>query len=90
MGSMTQNGDRKLEIKQIAGSLGEIHEVDLRSLGDSTIKQIRQTLLDHKVTFFRNQELLPDEFLKFSARFGKRVKYPFVKGIDCYHPSSEA
>ena len=80
-----QNGDQKIEVKRIAGSLGaEIHGVDLRSLGDSTTKQIRQTLLDHKVIFFRNQGLSPDEFLKFSARFGKPVKYPFVKGIDGY------
>jgi taurine dioxygenase len=82
---MMQNGDQKVEIKRIAGSLGaEIHGVDLRSVDDSTTKQIRQALLDHKVIFFRNQELSPNEFLNFSARFGKPVKYPFVKGIDGY------
>ena len=85
MASVVQNGDHGIQVKKIAGSLGaEIYNVDLRSLNDSTTKDIRQALLDHKVIFFRNQDLTPEEFLKFSAHFGQPVEYPFVKGIDGY------
>ena len=76
MASSLQNGHRSgIEVKKIAGSLGaEIHNVDLRSLDDTTTKDIRQALLDHKVIFFRNQDLSPDDFLKFSSHFGKPVE----------------
>lgn len=72
----------KFQIKQIAGSLGaEIHGVDLRSLSTATTIRIRQALLDHKVIFFRHQELSPQELLSFGTHFGKPIEYPFVKGI---------
>ena len=81
----TQDGDRSIQVKKIAGSLGaEIHNVDLRNISEATAKIIRQAWLDHKVIFFRDQDLTPDEFLKFSSFFGKPVEYPFVKGIDGY------
>lgn len=69
----------------MAGALGaEISGVDLNSLDDNTTNEIRQALLDNQVIFFRKQSLSPAGFLAFSARFGKPVKYPFVKGIDGY------
>lgn len=72
-----------MEVKPIAGALGaEIHGVDLRSLSDEDVKAIRQAFLKYQVIFFRNQDLDPATFLAFSARFGKPVPYPFVKGID--------
>jgi len=74
-----------MEIKPIAGSLGaEILGVDLRSLDEQTVKEIRQALLDHIVIFFRNQDLDPAAFLAFTKQFGKPVEYPFVKGLDRY------
>ena len=86
MATVVQNGDQnKIQVKKISGSLGaEIHNVDLSSLDESTTKDIRQALLDHKVVFFRNQDLTPKNFLEFSVLFGKPVEYPFVKGIDGY------
>ncbi|KAH8807477.1 taurine dioxygenase [Xylogone sp. PMI_703] len=72
-----------MEIRRVAGSLGaEIHGVDLRSLSNDEVKKIRQALLDHKVIFFRNQDLDPAAFRAFTAHFGKPVPYPFVKGLD--------
>lgn len=81
--STMQNRDSKLDIRPIAGSLGaEIHGINLQNLDDTTAKDVRQAWLDHKVIFFRDQDLTPEQFLKFSAYFGKAVEYPFVKGID--------
>ena len=85
MATVMQNGNHGMQIKPIAGSLGaEILGIDLHNIDDSTAKQIRQALLDHKVIFFRDQDLSPKDFLEFSAHFGKPVEYPFVKGIDGY------
>ena len=75
----------KIQVNKIAGSLGaEIHKVDLRTVDELTTREIRQAFLDHKVIFFRNQDLSPEQFLNFSASFGKPIEYPFVKGIDGY------
>lgn len=83
--TVVHNRGDNIQIKPIAGALGaEIHNVDLRNLNESQTKDVRQALLDHKVIFFRDQDLSPEQFLKFSAQFGKPVEYPFVKGIDGY------
>lgn len=81
--STTQHLNNSLDIRPIAGSLGaEIHGIDLRSLNEDVAKGIRQAWLKHKVIFFRDQDLSPEQFLKFSSFFGQAIEYPFVKGID--------
>ncbi|KAK3674452.1 hypothetical protein LTR78_005538 [Recurvomyces mirabilis] len=80
-----QDGLRGLATKRVAGSLGaEIHNVDLKSLDGTAVKQIRQAFAEHKVIFFRDQHLSPPEFLSFASKFGEPVEYPMVKGIDGY------
>jgi alpha-ketoglutarate-dependent taurine dioxygenase len=76
----------QLQITRIAGALGaEISGVDLAAdLDDSTVRAIRQALLDHLVVFFRDQELPPDRFLAFAKRFGTPSEYPLIKGIEGY------
>lgn len=74
-----------IEVRRLAGAVGaEIRGVDLRNLenDESTVKDIRQALLDNGVVFFRNQELTPSEYLEASKKFGQPVEYPFVKGIE--------
>jgi taurine dioxygenase len=75
-----------LEIKRIAGALGaEIHGVDLSAgLTESLVAAIRQAFLDHQVIFFRNQNLGPEQFLRFAQAMGQPIEYPFVKGLDGY------
>ena len=83
-GSTTARRHASLSVRPISGAIGAEIDVDLRSLDDSTVKSIRQALLDHLVIFFRKQDLDAEAFLAFTARFGKPVPYPFVKGIDGY------
>ena len=73
-------------IKRVAGALGaEIHGVDLAAgLSASLAKQIRQVFLDHQVIFFRDQDLGPEQFMRFSQAMGQPIEYPFVKGIEGY------
>lgn len=74
-----------LEVNRLAGAVGaEVRGVDLRDLekDESSVKAIRQALLDNGVVFFRDQQLKPDEYLAASKKFGHPVEYPFVKGIE--------
>ena len=74
-----------LTVHRIAGALGaEIRGVDLESVDESTIKSIRQALLDHQVIFFRDQPLSLPAFRNFASSIGTPIEYPFVKGLDNY------
>ena len=55
-----------------------IHGVDLSEpLSDSLINCIRQTLLERKVIFFRDQPLTEDQLIQFAERFGELDVFPF-------------
>jgi len=73
----------KLEVRRLAGALGaEIHGVDLgRDLDPALAHQIRNVFLEHQVIFFRDQELSPEQFLRFAQAMGQPVEYPFVQGL---------
>ncbi len=75
-----------LEIKRIAGALGaEIHGVDLATLPSvDIVAEIRRTLLEHLVIFFRDQHLTLAQFLAFAQTLGKPVEYPLIRGLPDY------
>ncbi len=77
---------KAIEIRPVAGALGaEISGVDLSGeLGDETIADIRQALLNNLVIFFRDQNITPDQHLAFAKRFGDTVEYPLIKGLEGY------
>ena len=73
----------RLNVKRIAGALGaEITGVDLHSLSESDVKDVREAWLEHLVVFFRDQPLSPAEFMAFAQRIGRPIEYPFVRGIE--------
>lgn len=83
---MTLLTESRLTIRPIAAALGaEITGIDLGGrLDETTVRTLRQALLDHNVIFFRDQELAPPQLLALARRFGEVVEYPFVKGLpDC-------
>jgi taurine dioxygenase len=45
-------------------------------LDEHVIANIRQSLLDHKVIFFRDQHLTPEQLLRFASRFGELEIHP--------------
>ncbi|KAF2093540.1 taurine dioxygenase-like protein [Rhizodiscina lignyota] len=80
---MPHREENSVQFERVAGGCGaEISGVDLRNLDQATADEIRKVFLDTGVIFFRDQNLSPQEFLDFSAKFGKPVEYPFVKGLD--------
>jgi alpha-ketoglutarate-dependent sulfate ester dioxygenase len=68
----TTNPVTHVEVSPIAGNIGaELSGVDLtRTLPDETIASIRRALLEHKVVFFRGQQLTYESEVAFARRFG--------------------
>jgi taurine dioxygenase len=73
-----------MKIQKIAGALGaEVSEIDLKSLlSPNLIAEIRAAYLEHQVIFLKNQNLSPEQFLRFSQYLGTPIEYPFVKGLE--------
>lgn len=61
-----------MKVNPLTGSIGaEILDIDIsKDLSDSVIADIRETLLAHKVIFFREQDLTPEQQIGFAKRFG--------------------
>jgi len=58
-------------IKLLSGALGaEISGLDLKDTSDENFKKINKLLLEHKVIFFRNQNITSEEQLALGKRFG--------------------
>jgi taurine dioxygenase len=76
---MSTTTETSLTVRRLTVRTGaEISGVDLRRLGDDEVVAIRQALLDHRVVFFRDQEIGPAEQIAFASRFG-----PLTRG----HPT---
>jgi taurine dioxygenase len=75
-----------IQVRRIAGALGaEVSGLDLaRPLTDEQAATLRAAWLEHLVLFFRDQPLMPAQYMAFARRIGQPVEYPFVKGIEGY------
>jgi len=73
-----------MRVAPVSGVLGaEVGGVDLASdLDDASVAEIRQAFLAHHVLFFHDQELTPDQLMRFGRRFGELDTHPFVEGMD--------
>lgn len=80
----TSLGDTGLNIEPVSGALGaEIHGLRIdRELSNRESEQLHAAFLDHKVLFFRDQQLSPQQQLGFARLFGEPEVYPFIKGLD--------
>ncbi|MEO6715770.1 MAG: TauD/TfdA family dioxygenase [Novosphingobium sp.] len=63
----------KVTVQQITGNIGAvIGGVDMRApLPTAQFQVIRQTLLDHGVIFFRDQDVTMDQYWAFLENFGQ-------------------
>ena len=74
-----------MDIKLLSGALGaEIDGIDLKNSSEENFKVINNLLLEHKVVFFRNQKITPEEQLALAKRFGPLEIHAYVKGRDKY------
>ena len=70
-----------IELEHIGLTLGTvIHNIDLRrTLSPQLVKFVRDTLLERKVVFFRDQHLSEDQQVSFARNFGELDAFPFGK-----------
>ena len=74
-----------MDVKLLSGALGaEISGIDLKDTSSENFKKINELLLEHKVIFFRNQNITPEEQLTLGKHFGPLEKHVYVKGRDEY------
>lgn len=74
-----------VEAHRVAGLIGaEITGVDLSTeLTDAEVADIRSALLTHKVVFFRDQDVSPEQQVAFGRRFGEvTAGHPTLPPLD--------
>ena len=60
-----------MEVKLLSGALGaEVCGVSLKDTSVKNFKKINKLLLEHKVVFFRNQNITAEEQLALAKHFG--------------------
>lgn len=66
-----------LKVRRLSGSLGaEVFGLSLRDANESYVELITNLLLEHMVLFFPDQDLTPDEHIKFGRLFGELESHP--------------
>ena len=74
-----------MQAELIAGALGaEIKGISLKDSSPENWKKINELMLEHKVLFFRDQNISPIEQINLAKRFGPLEKHVYVKGLDEY------
>ena len=74
-----------MDVKLLSGALGaEVSGVNLKDTSEENFKKINKLLLEHKVIFFRNQNITAEEQLSLAKHFGPLEKHVYVKGRENY------
>jgi taurine dioxygenase len=72
-----------IKVRRLGYSIGAIIEdVQLARIDDDALADVRQALLDHRVIFFRNQDLTIEQHRVFAERFGEIEEHPFLPSKD--------
>ncbi len=74
-----------MKVTLLSGALGaEISGIDLKKISNKNFNEINKLLLEHKVIFFRNQNITPEEQIKLGNYFGPLETHAYVKGREKY------
>ena len=75
-----------MNIKLLSGALGaEISGINLNDSSKENYERINALLLEHKVIFFRNQNITQEEQIALAENWGPLETHAYVKGVD-KHP----
>ncbi|MEM7325439.1 MAG: TauD/TfdA family dioxygenase [Actinomycetota bacterium] len=79
---LTSESAVQLDLRPLSGALGaEVFGLDLSTdLTDGQLAAIRTAFHTHHVLAFRDQDLSPEQQLRFGKRFGELDTHPFVHG----------
>tara|TARA_Y100000590_G_scaffold418600_1_gene519540 strand:- start:218 stop:1048 length:831 start_codon:yes stop_codon:yes gene_type:complete len=71
-----------MKIQLLSGALGaEISGIDLKNTSEKNISVIKKLLFEHKVIFFRDQNITQQEQINLSKCFGPLEKHAYVNGL---------
>ena len=74
-----------MKINILSGALGaEIIDFELKVINKNNFEILNNLLLEHKVIFFRNQNIDSDQLINLGNLFGPIEKHAYVKGLDDY------
>ena len=74
-----------MKVELLSGALGaEITGINLRDTSENNIKIIKDLLWEHKVIFFREQDISHQEQIDFAKCFGPIEHHAYVKGLPDY------
>lgn len=81
--STTVRDFNRIRVEPVTGSIGaEVSNVDLRELDDELVAELRQAWLDHKVLFFRDQDLSHKQHLAYGSALGDLEVHPFSDQVE--------
>ena len=74
-----------MDVKLLSGALGaEISGISLNNINKEIFSTVNELLLEHKVIFFRDQNITPEEQIRFAKFFGPIEEHAYVKGREGY------
>ena len=74
-----------MDVKLLSGALGaEINGIDLKDSSINNFNLINKLLLEHKVIFFRDQNITSEEQISLAKHFGPLEKHVYVKPLENY------
>ena len=74
-----------MEINLLSGALGaEIKGINLKDTSKENWKKINSLMLEHKVVFFRDQDISSNEQIELAKHFGPLEKHVYVKARENY------
>ena len=74
-----------MEVKLLSGALGaEIRGINLKDSSKENWEVINNLMLEHKVLFFRDQDITCDEQINLAKKFGPLEKHVYVKSLKDY------
>ncbi len=77
------NDYNRIQVEPVTGSIGaEIPGIDLRELDDEIIAELRDAWMNHKVLFFRDQDLNHQQHVDYGRAFGELEIHPFLPSPD--------
>ena len=75
-----------MDVKLLSGALGaEISGISLNNINKEIFSTVNELLLEHKVIFFRDQNITPEEQIKFAKFFGPIEEHAYVKAVSYTH-----
>ena len=72
-----------MEINILSGALGaEVSGFNLNTITQDNFEKLNTLLLEHKVIFFRDQNISSEELMSLGSLFGPVEEHAYVKGLD--------